>query len=74
MEVTKQQQQHRWCFTGSYGFLEIERRRESWDLLRNLEDKNLSWYKMGDFNDILSNEVKRSHVDCNNPIFRKFYF
>jgi hypothetical protein len=71
LEVTKQQQQqqqqqqqHRWRFTGFYVFPEIERRRDSWDLLRTLDqDNNLPWCIMGDFDDILSNEDKYSHVD-----------
>jgi len=58
MEVALQQHQL-WHFTGYYGYLEIERRKETWDFLRTLaQDNTLPWCIMGDFNDILSNEDK----------------
>ncbi|MCH80235.1 hypothetical protein A2U01_0001001 [Trifolium medium] len=53
-----------WRLTGFYGYPENERRRDSWDLLRTLsQDNTLPWCIIGDFNDILSNEEKRSKVD-----------
>ncbi|GAU36460.1 hypothetical protein TSUD_166260 [Trifolium subterraneum] len=58
-----------WRLTGFYGYPENERRRDSWDLLRTLsQDNTLPWCIMGDFNDILSNEEKRSKV--NHPPWR----
>ncbi|MCH84659.1 endonuclease/exonuclease/phosphatase family protein, partial [Trifolium medium] len=54
----------RWRFTGFYGYPDTERRRDSWDLLRTLaQDNSLPWCIMGDFNDLLSNDEKRSKVD-----------
>lgn len=45
-----------WRFIGFYDYPESGRRRDFWDLLRNLaRDNDLSWCVMGDFNDILSN-------------------
>jgi exonuclease III len=59
----------RWRLTGFYGYPNNERRRDSWDLLRTLsQDNSLPWCIMGDFNDILSNEEKRSGVD--HPLWR----
>jgi len=54
----------RWRLTGFYGCPENGRRRDSWDLLRTLsQDNTLPWCIMGDFNDILSNDEKRSTID-----------
>lgn len=51
---------------GFYGYPDSERRRDSWDLLRTLaQDNNLPWCIVGDSNDILSNDEKRSTTD--NP-------
>lgn len=53
----------RWRFTGFYGFPERARRKDSWQLLRNLSERsNLPWVVMGDFNDILRAEEKRGRV------------
>jgi hypothetical protein len=53
-----------WRCTGFYGFPEKERRRESWDLLRELaHDTSLPWCIMGDFNDMLSTEDKRGGTE-----------
>jgi len=63
MEVTHPHHP-RWRFTGFHGCPENDRRRESWDMLRTLaQDNSLPWCVMGDFNDLLSNEEKRSRVD-----------
>jgi len=62
MEVTHPQFP-KWSFTCFYGFPKNERRRASWDLLRTLaQDNTLPWGIMGDFNDLLSNDEKRSRV------------
>jgi hypothetical protein len=54
----------KWRFTGFYGYPDSGRRRDSWDLLRTLaQDNSLPWCIMGDFNDLLSNEEKRSSVE-----------
>ncbi|KAK2388712.1 hypothetical protein QL285_062362 [Trifolium repens] len=49
-----------WRLTCYYGYPERERRRQAWDLLRNLRDMSeLPWCILGDFNDLLSQEDKR---------------
>nr|GMD77815.1 ribonuclease H [Ipomoea batatas] len=50
----------RWRFTGYYGYLERARRREAWQMLRNLAGlSSLPWVIMGDYNDLLYPEEKR---------------
>ncbi|MCH82709.1 endonuclease/exonuclease/phosphatase family protein [Trifolium medium] len=54
----------KWRLTGFYGYPDSGRRQDSWDLLRTLaQDNSLPWCIMGDFNDLLSNDDKRSSVD-----------
>ncbi|MCH82637.1 endonuclease/exonuclease/phosphatase family protein [Trifolium medium] len=55
----------KWRFTGFYGYRpDGGRRHDSWNLLRTLaQDNSLPWCIMGDFNDILSNDDKRSRVE-----------
>ena len=49
-----------WRLTGFYGFPERQRRKDSWELLRQLKVKsNLPWCCVGDFNNILSHFEKR---------------
>ncbi|XP_042972796.1 uncharacterized protein LOC122304603 [Carya illinoinensis] len=48
-----------WKFTGLYGHLEIEKREETWSLLRALrEEGNIPWLVCGDFNEVLSQQEK----------------
>lgn len=50
----------RWRYTGFYGCPEKERRRESWDLLRELYARSsLPWCVIGDFNDMMLVTEKR---------------
>lgn len=50
----------RWRYTGFYGCPERNRRRESWDLIRNLAAKSdLPWCIIGDFNDLMFAGEKR---------------
>lgn len=49
-----------WKFTGFYGHPESTSRRLSWSLLRQLANVDtLPWVCMGDFNDLLTNEEKK---------------
>jgi endonuclease/exonuclease/phosphatase family metal-dependent hydrolase len=49
-----------WRLTCYYEYPERGRRREAWDLLRELRDMSvLPWCVVGDFNDLLSQEDKR---------------
>jgi hypothetical protein len=49
-----------WRLTCYYGYPERNRRREAWNLLRELRDMSqLPWCIIGDFNDLLSQEDKR---------------
>jgi hypothetical protein len=44
-----------WRLTCYYGYPERSRRRQAWDLLRELRDMStLPWCIIGDFNDLLS--------------------
>lgn len=53
----------RWRYTGFYGFPERGRRRESWDLLKNLAGRSLlPWCIIGDYNDIVNGEEKNGRV------------
>lgn len=50
----------KWRYTGYYGFPERSRRRESWDMIRNLSvASTIPWCIIGDFNDMVSVEEKR---------------
>jgi hypothetical protein len=49
-----------WRLTCFYGYPERSRRRQSWELLRELRDmSNLPWCIIGDFKDLLSQEDKK---------------
>jgi hypothetical protein len=49
-----------WRLTCYYGYPERSRRRQAWDLLRELRDMSaLPWCIIGDFNDLLSQEDKQ---------------
>jgi hypothetical protein len=48
-----------WKFTGFYGNLEPDRRKESWDLLCHLRSFiPMAWMCIGDFNEILEQTEK----------------
>ncbi|XP_050217745.1 uncharacterized protein LOC126668598 [Mercurialis annua] len=50
----------RWRLTGYYGFPERHRRRDSWQLLKDLSSQShLPWCILGDFNDLLCRDEKR---------------
>lgn len=50
----------RWRYTGFYGCPERDRRRESWQIIRELSTRsNLPWCIIGDFNDMMWVEEKR---------------
>lgn len=50
----------KWRLTGFYGEPNRRLRRNTWDLLRVLnQQSNLPWYVIGDMNNILSHEDKR---------------
>jgi hypothetical protein len=49
-----------WRLTCYYGYPERGRRRQAWDMLRDLRNMSpLPWCIIGDFNDLLSQEDKR---------------
>ena len=52
-------QEDSWRFTGIYGFSETRRKVETWQLLRELNNKyNIPWVCAGDFNEILRGHEK----------------
>ncbi|XP_019164319.1 PREDICTED: uncharacterized protein LOC109160487 [Ipomoea nil] len=52
-----------WRFTGYYGFSERARRREAWQLLRNLAGQSTEpWVIMGELNDLLHQNEKKSRA------------
>lgn len=62
-----------WRITGFYGFPERNRRRLSWNLLRQLSNINdLPWVVIGDFNDILSPNDKKGRVEHPQWLYRGF--
>jgi hypothetical protein len=57
--IVKEKDEDEWRLTCYYGYPERGRRREAWDLLRELRDMSeLPWCIIGDFNDLLSQEDK----------------
>ncbi|XP_074374197.1 uncharacterized protein LOC141714582 [Apium graveolens] len=51
-----------WRLTLYYGFPERARRKEAWDMIRNLARlSSLPWCIMGDFNDLLYNADKKGN-------------
>jgi hypothetical protein len=58
--IVEERENEEWRLTCYYGFPERERRRDAWELLRNLRDmSDLPWCIIGNFNDLLSQEDKR---------------
>ena len=54
----------KWRLTGFYGFPEGSRRKDSWNLIRQLSNlSNLPWCIIGDFNDILTTTEKKGRTD-----------
>ncbi|XP_058758128.1 uncharacterized protein LOC131631355 [Vicia villosa] len=52
-----------WRLTCYYGFLERVRRRDAWNMLRDLRDMAITpWCIIGDFNDLLSQQDKRGNL------------
>ncbi|GAU42643.1 hypothetical protein TSUD_398480 [Trifolium subterraneum] len=65
--VVEEKDEGEWRLTCYYGYPERGKRRQAWDLLRELRDmSDLPWCILGDFNNLLSQEDKRgnhSHPD-----------
>lgn len=62
-----------WRLIGFYGYPDSSRRRDSWDLLRNLaRDNSLPWCIVGDYNDLFSNDDKRGSADRAPWLLRGF--
>jgi hypothetical protein len=58
--VKEKAEEEEWRLTCYYGYPERERRRQAWELLKELRDmSDLPWCVVGDFNDLLSQEDKR---------------
>jgi hypothetical protein len=58
--VVKDKEKEEWRLTCYYGYPERERRRQAWDLWRELRDmSDLPWCVLGDFNDLLSQQDKK---------------
>lgn len=68
-----------WRLTGLYGEPDRNKRRKTWDLLRNLSsDSNLSWSLIGDMNNVLSQRDKKGGepypnwlIECFNEVVTK---
>ncbi|XP_058762667.1 uncharacterized protein LOC131636038 [Vicia villosa] len=57
--VVKDELHEKWRLTCYYGYPERHRRREAWDMLRELRDMlTAPWCVIGDFNDLLSQQEK----------------
>jgi endonuclease/exonuclease/phosphatase family metal-dependent hydrolase len=60
--IVKEKEEEEWRLTCYYGYPERGRRRQAWDLLRELRDmSDLPWCIIGDFNDLLSQEDKKGN-------------
>ncbi|KAL8133796.1 hypothetical protein AgCh_009020 [Apium graveolens] len=63
----------RWRYTGFYGCPEHQRRRESWQMIRNLGTQSqLPWCIIGDFNDIMYEHEKKGGRKCDNRVLEGF--
>jgi endonuclease/exonuclease/phosphatase family metal-dependent hydrolase len=57
--IVKEKEEEEWTLNCYYGYPERGRRRQAWDLLRELRDmSDLPWCIVGDFNDLLAQEDK----------------
>jgi hypothetical protein len=58
--LVKGEEESEWRLTCYYGYPERGRRRQAWNLLRELRDmSDLPWCIIGDFNDLLSQDDKK---------------
>ena len=58
--VVNARKENSWRFTGFYGWPETHKHHESWELLRQLNQKfTLPWLCVGDFNKILKSHEKK---------------
>jgi hypothetical protein len=58
--IVKEKEEDEWRLTCYYGYPERGRRRQAWDLIRELRDmSDLPWCIIGDFNDLLTQGDKR---------------
>lgn len=52
-----------WRWTGFYGWLEEQQKKESWHLLKHLHSRcSFPWLGCGDFNEILCSEEKQGGI------------
>lgn len=57
--IINKNKENKWRFTGFYGELDTQKRVESWDLLRDLNQKfRLPWLCAGDFNELVQSDEK----------------
>ncbi|MCH93186.1 endonuclease/exonuclease/phosphatase family protein, partial [Trifolium medium] len=58
--IVQEKEEAEWRLTCYYGYPERGRRRQAWELLRELRDmSDLPWCVIGDFNDLLAQEDKK---------------
>jgi len=63
----------KWCLTGYYGFPKNSRRKDAWQLLRQLSNTSiLPWCILGDFNDIISPSKKKGRNERANWLISGF--
>lgn len=63
----------RWRYTRFYGCPERQRRRESWQIIRDLAGRSpLPWCIIGDFNDIMYVHEKRGGKMSNRHLLEGF--
>jgi exonuclease III len=62
-----------WKFTGFYGHPDVNKRQESWDLLKVLKQFSPNpWICIGDFNEVISNEEKWGGSNRSSSQMRRF--
>ena len=62
-----------WRLTGYYGFPKRTRRKDSWEMLKNLSDSTtLPWCCIGDYNDFLAQAKKRRKLNYPNSLIQGF--